>query len=296
MLSVWVRPATTTTLRGLTWTTLPFREPSPLAVTALIIADPATGPACSPLDFVGAGWDKLGMRATVCLIHGNWHDGSSWSPLVMRLQGRGYEVVAPDLPFDDPVATYQQRAQPALDAVARTANPVVIVGHSVGSAEAALVASQRPTALLVYLCPRFGSFPVPADAPSVFRDGFPFPSKDAEGRLAWQPNDAIKAMYPRLPHETATELASRLRPGAFAVGDYPLTTHPTCPTALIYTSDDEFFNPDWERYVAHHMLGIEPVELAGGHFPMQEDPDTLAEVLDRLINDSLASDLPAQDR
>jgi pimeloyl-ACP methyl ester carboxylesterase len=226
------------------------------------------------------------MATTVCLIHGNWHDGASWTPLVARLEARGYAVVAPNLPFDDPDATYQQRAQPALDAVEGTAEPVVIVGHSVGSAEAALVASQRPTRLLVYLCPRFGSFPVPADAPSVFRDGFPFPAKDAEGRFVWQPEDAIAAMYPRLPQETASELASRLRPGAFAAGEYPLTTHPACPTALIYTSEDEFFNPEWERFVARQVLGVEPIELPGGHFPMQEHPDTLADALDHLINES----------
>jgi hypothetical protein len=66
----------------------------------------------------------------MCLIHGNWHDGSSWTPLVVRLQERGYHVVAPDLPFDDPNATYQQRAQPAMDALAGTADPAVIVAPS----------------------------------------------------------------------------------------------------------------------------------------------------------------------
>src|SRR5947209_1287587 len=124
------------------------------------------------------------MATTVCLIHGNWHDGSSWTPLAERLRGRGYRVVAADLPSYDP-------------------------------------------------------------APS-----------------------------------------SHLRPGAFPVGDYPLTAHPNCPTALIYTGQDEFFNPAWERYVAHQILGIEPIELPGGHFPMQEDPDILVDALDRLIKQS----------
>jgi pimeloyl-ACP methyl ester carboxylesterase len=54
------------------------------------------------------------------------------------------------------------------------------------------------------------------------------------------------------------------------------------PTALIYTTDDEFFEPEWERYVAHELLGIEPIELPGGHFPMVEDPGRLAGVLDEL--------------
>jgi hypothetical protein len=32
-------------------------------------------------------------------------------------------------------------------------------------------------------------------------------------------------------------------------------------------------------------LGIEPIEIAGGHFPMVEDPAALAELLDRVASD-----------
>jgi pimeloyl-ACP methyl ester carboxylesterase len=167
-------------------------------------------------------------------------------------------------------------------ALAEVEGPIVIVGHSVGSAEAALVAVEREPALLVYLCPRFGSFAAPPGAPAVFRDGFPFPPRDPEGRSVWEPTAAIAAMYPRLPDDTARQLAERLRPGASPVGDYPLTQHPDVATALIYASDDEFFAPEWERFVALQMLAIEPIEIPGGHFPMIEDPDALAELLDRL--------------
>src|SRR6478672_7180122 len=57
------------------------------------------------------------LWATFCLIHGNWHDGSCWTTLVERLRARGHEAVAPDLPFDDPRADYEARAQPALAAL-----------------------------------------------------------------------------------------------------------------------------------------------------------------------------------
>jgi pimeloyl-ACP methyl ester carboxylesterase len=223
------------------------------------------------------------LLVTFCLIHGSWHDGSCWAPLVERLRSRGHDAVAPDLPFDDPAATCADRARPAAASLAGTEGTVVVVGHSAGSAEAALVAAERPPALLVYLCPRFGSFAAPSDAPAVFRDGFPFPAKDAEGRLAWEPDAAIAAMYPRLPVETARQLATRLRPGAFPVGDYPLAEHPDVPTALIYTSDDEFFTPEWEQFVARELLGIEPIEMPGGHFPMIEDPERLAARLEELL-------------
>ena len=220
--------------------------------------------------------------ATFCLIHGNWHDGSSWSPVAERLEHHGHLAVSPDLPFDDPSATYLERAQPALDALVGLPDPVIVIGHSVASAEAALVAAQRPVALVVYVCPRLGSFAAPPEAPPVFREGFPFPARDDDGRMVWQPDDAVRAMYPRLPPAVAQALAARLRPGASPNGDYPLTAHPSVPTALIYTTDDEFFTPAWERYAATHILGIEPIELPGGHFPMQEQPDTLCGALERV--------------
>jgi pimeloyl-ACP methyl ester carboxylesterase len=220
--------------------------------------------------------------ATFCLIHGNWHDGSCWAPLAERLRSRGHEVLAPDLPFDDPTANYEDRARPAVAALADAEQQIVVVGHSAGSAEAALVAAERKAARLVYLCPRFGSFAAPSSAPAVFREGFPFPAKDAEGRMVWEPEAAVAAMYPRLSSETARSLASRLRPGASAVGAYPLIEHPDVATALIYASDDEFFTPEWERFVARELLEIEPIEIQGGHFPMIEDPDALAQLLDNL--------------
>jgi len=229
-----------------------------------------------------------GLLATFCLIHGNWHDGWCWRPLVERLRDRGHQALTPDLPFDDPDADYADRARPALSSLVGVVDPVIVVGHSVGSAEATMVAEQRRPILLVYLCPRFGSFSAPADAPDVFRQGFPFPSKDAEGRMVWQREDAIAAMYPRLGAGTASELAQRLRPGASPRGSYPLSSHPDVPTALIYTKYDEFFTPEWERFVAKEMLGVEPIELLSGHFPMVEAPDVLADVLDGLAAEAVA--------
>ena len=226
------------------------------------------------------------MVATFCLIHGNWHDGSCWEPLVERLRAQGHDAVAPDLPFDDPAATYEDRARPASAALDDVARPVVIVGHSVGSAEAALVAAERRPTLLVYLCPRFGSFAAPPDAPPVFRERFPFPPRDGEGRMVWDADAAIAAMYPRLSAEVARRLAERLRPGASPVGEYPLAKHPDVPTALIYAREDEFFTPEWERFAARRLLGIEPIEITGGHFPMIENPEALAELLDGLAQRS----------
>jgi len=218
-----------------------------------------------------------------CLIHGAWHDGSCWDPLIRDLQARGHEAVAPDMAaYGDPAAGYAERARPALTALAGAGESVVVVGHSMGSAYAPLVAAQAPGALLVHLCPRLGPFPPPPGAPPMFREGFPIPPTRPDGTSVWDPAAAIIAMYSRLPPDTGRALAHRLRPMAPPSGAYPLSGHPDVSTALVYTSDDELFEPPWERFMARQLLGIEPIEIAGGHFPMIEDPATLADIFDGL--------------
>ncbi len=89
-------------------------------------------------------------------------------------------------------------------------------------------------------------------------------------------------MYARLPPERARALAQHLRPMAMPPDDYPLREHPDVPSALVYAADDELFEPAFERFMARELLGIDPIELQGGHFVMVEDPGAVAELLDRL--------------
>ena len=216
---------------------------------------------------------------TFCLIHGAWHDGACWEPLAARLRARGHDVDAPDLPYHDPLATYHDRVRPALDALDGVDGDIVVVGHSLGSGYAPLVAVARPGSLLVHLCPRLGPFPPPPGAPAAFRPGIPFPLDRPDGSSVWEPEAAIAFMYARLPPDTARELTMHLQPLAQPAGEFPLPGHPSVPTALVYAAEDEFFEPDFERFMARRLLGIEPLELPGGHFPMIEGPESLADLL-----------------
>jgi pimeloyl-ACP methyl ester carboxylesterase len=231
---------------------------------------------------VACGVVDLVEVATFCLIHGAWHDPSCWDQLVPRLRQRGHDVVAPDLPLHDPAAGFDERIQPALEVLDGVSGPLVIVGHSQGTVYSPLVAAAKPEALLVHLCPRLGGFEPPPGAPEPYRKGLPLPATRPDGTTVWDTDAAIAAMYPRLPPETARQLAQHLRPMAMPAEEYPLHAHPDNATVLIYTADDELFEPDWPRFMARELLGIEPIEIPGGHFPMVEDPDALADLLDRL--------------
>jgi hypothetical protein len=41
--------------------------------------------------------------------------------------------------------------------------------------------------------------------------------------------------------------------------------------------------------MAHEMLGVEPVAIRGGHFPMVEDPESLADLLNLLEQEHAAA-------
>ena len=222
--------------------------------------------------------------ATFCLIHGNWHDGSCWEALVRELEARGHEAIAPDLPVDDPDTTWDERVRPVLEELEAARGPVVVVGHSAASGYAAIVAARASAQLLVYLCPRLAEFDHPPGEPRVFRETLSFPPRREDGAIVWEPADAIRQMYPRLDPATARGLAERLRPTSPPAGEFPLSRPPDVPAALVYATDDEFFEPEYERFIARELLGAEPIEIPGGHFPMAEDPRRLAEVLDRYLD------------
>jgi pimeloyl-ACP methyl ester carboxylesterase len=197
--------------------------------------------------------------------------------------------VAPDLPLHDPEAGFAERAQPGIDALDGVTDPVVVVGHSMGSAYATLVAAAEPDSLLVHLCPRLGGFPEPEGAPPRFREGFPFPPDRPDGTSVWDADTALAAMYGRLDPEAARELTESLTPMAPPPDSFPLPGPPPNPAVLIYAAEDEFFEPEWERFMARELLGVQPIEIPGGHFPMAEDPEGLAELLDRLAREPTAA-------
>jgi pimeloyl-ACP methyl ester carboxylesterase len=220
--------------------------------------------------------------ATFELLHGAWHDPSCWDLLIPDLRERGHEAIAPELPLDDPAATFEDRARPAVEALAGIADPVVIVGHSMSSTYAPLVANERDGALLVHLCPRLGSFAAPEGAPAAFRSDLAFPPTRPDGTSVWDPDVAMASIYRRLPEAKARELAERRIPMAMPPDAFPLPGPPDVRAALIYAAEDEVFEPAWERFMAREVLRVEPIEIPGGHFPMIEDPPALAELLSSL--------------
>ena len=222
------------------------------------------------------------------LVHGGWHGAWCWERLVGPLEERGHEVVVPELPSEDTelgLADYADTIERALG----DADGVVLVPHSLGALVGPVVAARRPLKALVYLC---ALVPEPGLSFSEQVSASPEPVLlfeggrmiDGEGRSYWGDEDiAARVLYPDLTPQDARWAFERLRPQAQRSQSEP---SPSPPQGLrvesIIGANDQAVNPAWSRRVARDRLGVEPVEIPTGHFPMISHPDLLAEALTKL--------------
>ena len=225
---------------------------------------------------------------TFALIHGAWHGAWCWERLVGPLRDRGHEAVVPELPSEDTAAGLEEYAE-VIDRALRPADDVVLVPHSLGGLVGPVVAARRPLNALVYLAalvPEPGlSFGEQLTASPerilLFEGGR---AVDEEGRSHWPDPDAtVRIMYPDLSPEDAHWAAERLRP---QTQRSQTERSPAAPPGLrvesIIGADDRVVSPAWSRRVARERLGVEPVELPSGHFPMITHPELLADALAQL--------------
>jgi pimeloyl-ACP methyl ester carboxylesterase len=83
------------------------------------------------------------------------------------------------------------------------------------------------------------------------------------------------------PPEVVRDAFRRLRPEPGVLGREvtPLESWPDVPSSYIVCSDDRTATPAWARRAARERLGVEPVEIPGGHCPMLSRPGQLAALL-----------------
>jgi pimeloyl-ACP methyl ester carboxylesterase len=89
-----------------------------------------------------------GPRPTIVLVHGDWADASSWNAVIERLEGDGYNVVAPPNPLRGPSID-----APYLASFLQTIpGPIVLVAHSYGGFVITNAATGNPNVkALVYI-------------------------------------------------------------------------------------------------------------------------------------------------
>ncbi|HYH51685.1 MAG TPA: alpha/beta hydrolase [Acidimicrobiia bacterium] len=228
--------------------------------------------------------------STFALIHGAWHGAWCWERLIPELEQRGHRAVAVDLPCDDPSVTTMENATLVADslAAAGAGDDVVVVGHSLGGITAAVMPLLRPVrrvVLLAALVPRPGRSlnEVMKSEPDTTTEEFnTLPRHVGEdGAVTWDPEIAAPFFYRACDPDTARWAAGRLRPQVWTTSrePCPLDKWPDCELVSVICASDELLRPEWSRRIARDILGVAPVELPGGHFPMLSIPTHLAEAL-----------------
>jgi pimeloyl-ACP methyl ester carboxylesterase len=236
---------------------------------------------------------KEGRIMDIVLVHGAYHGAWCWERLAPELVARGHVVTAVDLPISDAAAgtaAYADAVVEAIDAAGATAPAVV--GHSMGGLVIPIVAARLPVTRLIFLA---AFLPEPGRTLTEQRasepiDG-PVPPATAEwtdvGDNLWLvgPNTATELFFHDADPDLAAWAVARLRPQSYAfMGEpSPLIAWPEVPSRYIVCRDDRTLNPDWAREAARRRLGVEAVEIDGGHSPFLTRPAELAAIIDTLI-------------
>ena len=63
---------------------------------------------------------------------------------------------------------------------------------------------------------------------------------------------------------------------------WPVDALPDVERSWILCRDERVISPAWSRTMSRELLGVEPIELDGGHSPFLSRPRELADVLVRL--------------
>jgi pimeloyl-ACP methyl ester carboxylesterase len=226
----------------------------------------------------------------IALVHGSYHGAWCWDFLRPELERLGHRVIAMDLPISDPSLGAADYAKAVDDALEPDSEPM-LVGHSMAGLVIPLVAARRPVRRLVFLA---AFLPSPGRSAGEQRateaiDGR-IPPRTAEwtdlGNDVWMvgPNTATEIFFQDAPPAVARWATKRLRPQAYRVltETTPLTTWPAIESRSIVCRDDRAINPEWVRLAARERLGIEAIEIGGGHSPFLTRPAELARVLNAM--------------
>jgi pimeloyl-ACP methyl ester carboxylesterase len=220
------------------------------------------------------------------LLHGACHGGWCWSAVAEILRAAGHETSAPDLPCEDLAAGLSESTDVAVASLRGAVDDVVVVGHSLGALVVPLVAHRLPVRRMTMLAgivgaPRASLKSLAAedadrDLPLTGADL----ETDAEGRFRFSVAGARRVLYEDCAPEVAEAAIARLRYQRSMwteVADFD--AWPDVETVSIICAEDRVVNPTWSKRVARERLGIEAVELPGGHSPFLARPEALVDVL-----------------
>jgi len=216
------------------------------------------------------------------LVHGAFHGAWCWDAVRKELDEAGHTTTAVGLPIEDPNAGAELYADEIVASTPKNAGPVVFVGHSMGGLTIPIVAGRIPAAMTIYLC---ALLPVPglsfdAQRPGAGTGFVPSvsPIVSPNGGTVWPEKGAIEIFFHDCAPDVAIAAARQLRSQQWLITREvtPLRAWPAVPSAYIFCTDDRVVSRAYSVRAARSLLGVEAIEMPGGHSPFISRPADLA--------------------
>jgi pimeloyl-ACP methyl ester carboxylesterase len=221
------------------------------------------------------------MLPNIVLVHGAWSDGSIWSAVTERLQGDGYNVIAPQFSLTSVEADVARLEQH----LARLTGPIILVGHSYGGEIITALGPTNPNVVgLVYIA-AFG-LDEGETIGELLQNGPPMPALanmeiDAQG-FAWLPlDDWVDHITSDVDPAQAKALFAAQQPVSMSLFTYVMgvPTWKSVPSWYMVATNDEALPPDAERFFAQRM-GATVVEIESSHVPLVSQPDAVTNLIE----------------
>lgn len=228
------------------------------------------------------------------LVHGGSHGAWCWERLIPQLERLGSSALAMDLPIDQADSGAERCAQVVAESLAGVESPI-LVGHSIAGAFLPLAAQLSGARAMVFLCamiPVEGASLADQQAAEPSMVAYPYHLlRDDQGRTLATREVARAMYYPDCSEADIDWAVARLRPQAptLRASPYPRRAWPDLPARYILCTGDTVVANDWSRRAARERLGVEPLELPGGHSPFLSQVGPLAGLLQRIADELSAA-------
>jgi pimeloyl-ACP methyl ester carboxylesterase len=225
--------------------------------------------------------------------------------LIPYLEAQGHKTISMDLPIEDASASLSQFADVVLQALPKTDDDLVLVGHSMAGTVIPLVAEAHQVRQLVFLTAL-----IPCPGTSTIDQFHHTLDSDSRKVLNYEPKEQsqIEQFYdePNMfnPISVGKDFSDEAvlreifyqdcqldimnwalskrrlqRSMAYIFEVNPLKSLPNVEYKYILCRDDRIISPAWSRYAARKRLGVDAIELPGGHCPHLSRPAHLASIL-----------------
>jgi pimeloyl-ACP methyl ester carboxylesterase len=222
------------------------------------------------------------------LLHGTGQGPAGWERLISVLEDRGHRAFAVDFPTDRPDLSADDYAGIAADQVGAAVNAPAVVAHSGAGLLLPAVADAVGARHLVWLAAVVADFAGGVSFADEIQTSVPDIATQewrTFGRESTE--DPVVATYFGFHDcdlETlrwAVTTTRRFYPEA-AYAETP-PARPVTPSTAIVPRHDRTLRPGWMRRIAQERLGVDPVEVDGGHCPHVPRPHLVAEIMEQSL-------------